>query len=82
MCQGRCQRKCERFGFKKPATCGRRPRTTVTMLTVSSEPVTQEHPVNSITSPMVLPAKIVELSLEGETAPTTGSQTKMLARCA
>ena len=76
MCQGRCQRKCERFGFKKPATCGRRQLTT---LSVSAEGETvREDTEQVLESSMVFPTNIVELTLERDAGPAHD----LIARCA
>ena len=68
MCQGRCQRKCERFGLEKPVGCS---GSRVTSLTVSAErETTNEAPDQTSTGSMIFPTKIVEISLDGETART------------
>lgn len=68
MCQGRCQRKCERFGLEKPIGCS---GSRVTSLTVSAErATTNEAPDQPAAGSMIFPTKIVELSLNGDTART------------
>ena len=76
MCQGRCQRTCERFGLEKPTRCC---RSKITSLTVSTEGETANEATEQTPDPaMVFSLNVVEVKLQQENAPTP----HLVSRCA